>query len=703
MAGQRRFFEFGDFRVDIAARRLYRRDGEAVRLTPRVFDTLLYLVEHRGRLLDKDELLTAIWPGRIVEENNLNQTISALRRALGDREGEQILTVPGRGYRFVALGQPLADVAAPSQSPVQATEDTGGKVVRLRVVTRTEDVSSTQAVGTVDRGRGAMAPIASLAVLPFKPLVDDQRDDILLLGMTELLINRLSASGDLAVRPLGVVRRYGSPRQDPLAAGRELRVEAVLDGSVLRAGERLRVTGRLLRVADGRALWADRFDEPFADVFAVQDVITERVARALALRLSGETLRRLTRRHTENVDAYQLYLAGRHHLGRLTVDELRTAMGLFERAIALDPGYALAHAGVADAYRRLPIAADMAPAENFPNAETAAKTSLALDPTQAEGHFVLGFVRFWYDWRWAEAEREFVRAIELNPNAAEPHLGYSHLLSNLGRHDQAIVEIRRARELEPLSLIANTLEGAFLSLADRDDEALARLRRVFDIDANFWVARLQAGGIALKQGRLDQAIDELRTARERSGGVPHTISALAYAQATASDHAAARAALGELQEMALRRHVPASNFALVHCALDEHGGSVGLAGTRPSGARPADDVLEGRPTVAPPARPAALHPPAAADGTHGRGLKTITVTARYAHLGRSDLHDAVRVLEPDFLPRPASPATSRGTREAHAGTTEMQSGRKVLQFRGRPTGIEPVTPGATVSPDPAEE
>ena len=567
---EQRFYEFGDFRVDIAARRLYRSDGEPMRLTPRLFDTLLYLIEHRERLIDKDELIAAMWPGRVVEENNLNQSISALRRALGDLDGQRILTVPGRGYRFVAVGQPLADVAESARSARPATAERRGNVVQLRVVARGVEDRSTppSPAGDGDSGK-TPASIASLAVLPFKPLVDDQCDEVLLLGMTELLITRLSASHELAVRPLGVVRRYGSPRQDPLAAGRELGVEAVLDGGVLRTGDRLRVTGRLLRTADGVALWADYFDERFADVFAVQDAITERVARALALPLAGETLRRLKQRQTENVDAYQLYLVGRHHLGRLTLDELRTAMALFERAIALDSRYALAHAGVADVYRRLPIACDLPPAENFPNAEAAALRALALDATQPEAHFVLGFVRFWYDWRWAEAEREFLRAIELNPDAAEPHLGYAHLLSNLGHHDRALAEIRRAREVEPLSLIANTLEASFLSLADRDDEALARLQRVFDIDADFWIARLHAGGIHLKQGRGDRAIADLRAAREHSDAAPHTVAALAYAEAAAGDGVAARAGLSELQAMALRRHVPPSNFALVHCALAE--------------------------------------------------------------------------------------------------------------------------------------
>jgi DNA-binding winged helix-turn-helix (wHTH) protein/TolB-like protein/tetratricopeptide (TPR) repeat protein len=560
-----RFYEFGDFRVDIAARRLYRSNGEVVRVTPRLFDTLLYLIEHRDRLIEKDELIAAIWPNRIVEENNLNQTISALRRALGNRDGQCILTVPGRGFRFVDLPQNLAEIGP---GPLKAAADRRGNVVQLYALAH--KVEEPARHPSPAEGRAAerqLGSIASLAVLPFKPLIAGQSDDGLLLGMAELLIARLSASRELVVRPLGVVRRYGTAEQDPLEAGRELGVDAVLDGGVLRTGERVRVTGRLLRIADGVALWAGSFDERFADVFALQDAITERVAQALALPLAGATLSHLTRRQTESVDAYQLYLAGRQHSSQLTQNELRTAIALFERAIALDPRYARAHAGAADAYRRLPVACDLPPEENFPYAEAAAQKALALDPNQADAHVALGFVRFWYDWRWDEAKREFLRAIEIDPDSAESHLGYAHLLSNIGQHERAIAEIRRARELDPLSLIANTLEASFLALANRYDEAVTRLQRIFDINPNFWIARMIAGTIHMKSGQSSRAIADFRAAVEHSGPAPHAVSFLACGQAGVGDREGATATLRELETMALRRHVPPSNFAAVHCAL----------------------------------------------------------------------------------------------------------------------------------------
>jgi serine/threonine-protein kinase len=247
---------------------------------------------------------------------------------------------------------------------------------------------------------------------------------------------------------------------------------------------------------------------------------------------------------------------------------------MFERAIALDPRYARAYAGAADAYRRLPIACDWRPTEAFPQAQAAALEALALDATVAEAHFALGFVRFWYDWRWAEADKEFRRAIELDPGSAEPHLGLGHLLSNLGRQSEAIAEIRRARELDPLSLIANTLEASFLSLAQRDDDALACLRRAFDIDPDFWVTHLHLGGIHFKMGRSAEAIAALQRARIHSDNAPQTIAALGYVLARGADSKGAHACLRELYDLEAHRYVPPANFAVVYCGLGDAGHSL---------------------------------------------------------------------------------------------------------------------------------
>lgn len=560
MPGTPRFYTFADFRVDRTARMLRRRDGTPVPLTPRVFDTLLYLVEHCGVVLGKDDLLAAIWPGRVVEENNLSQSISALRRALGSGAARLILTVPGRGYRFVADVQvqpaeqdvPFAGVVVPL---LRRPANAGARLTLLPSPARVPNASK--------------PPLRVLAVLPFRPLVAQQRDEALVMGMAEVLIARLSSSRELVVRPLSLARRYDTSDRDPLAAGRELGADVVVDGALQRDRERLRVTARLLRVADGLALWAHAFDVEFTGVFDVQDEIAGRVSEALALRLGGDEKRGLTRRDTVSVDAYQCYLIGRHHIAKLTPAEILKGIALLQQAIAHDPNYARAHATVADAYRRLPIACDWRPTEAFAQAQAAALEALALDETLSEAHFALGFVRFWYEWRWPDAEAAFRRAIELGPDCAEPHLGLAHLLSNLGRQREAITEIRRARELDPLSLIANTLEASFLSLAGRDEEALARLQKVFDIDPHFWVAQLHLGRILLKVGRSEAAIGALRKARTLSGDGPHVVAALGDAYARSGDAKSARACLRDLRALSARRYVPPSNLAVVHCALGE--------------------------------------------------------------------------------------------------------------------------------------
>src|SRR5512135_2479227 len=270
-------YEFGDFRLE-TGKRLLLRKGAPVALTSKVFDTLLHLLQHQGKLVGKDELIRAVWPDSVVEENNLNQNISALRRLLGESRGEN---------RY----------------------------------------------------------IATIAVLPFKPLTADHSDEAWEMGMADTLIARLSNSRTTIVRPLSSVRKYTSLEQDPLAAGRELGVESILEGSIQRDGRQIRVTARLIRVPDGVSLWAGKFDEEFTSVFDVQDSISDKVASALGL--SQDEKKRLTQRYTENVEAYHCYLKGRYHIGKVTRAAIAKGIEFFQQAIDIDPTYALAYAGAA--------------------------------------------------------------------------------------------------------------------------------------------------------------------------------------------------------------------------------------------------------------------------------------------------------------------------------------------------------------------
>jgi len=556
-------YTFGSFQLDVGNRALT-RDGVEVALPPRVFDTLVCLSAHPGTLLEKEALLEAVWPGRVVEENNLNQAISALRRTLAeDPAGARwILTVPGRGYRFLApvdriqpraaKGSPVIDARAPSRGRLLA----GVGLVALialgiwRLATHPAP---------------APARPRKVAILPFRPLVPGTREPSLELGIAETLIGRLAGTG-LAVLPLSAVRRYDGIDQDPRQAGRQLGVDSVLDATLQRWGDRIRVTARLIEVADGQARWSISVDERFTDLFTVEDAIARRVAESLAPQLSGEQLRELGHRETRSIDAYQAYLTGHYHLAAVTEASLRKSIELFEQAILLDPGYARAHAGVAEAYRRLGIASEVRPAEVFPRAEASAKRALELDPSLAEPHVSLGYIRFWYDWRWDEADAEFGRAIALDPQSAFPHLGRGQLLATRGRIAEALPEMTRARELEPLSLIINTMEAWFLSAAGREDEALRRVQRTLDIEPHFWVAHWLRGSMALAKGESAAALSELAEAHALAR-TPQTLAALGHAQARLGDRASGESALAELEARARVGYVPATALAKVQAGL----------------------------------------------------------------------------------------------------------------------------------------
>jgi TolB-like protein len=322
---------------------------------------------------------------------------------------------------------------------------------------------------TSTHGEGAAASMAQkrIAVLPFKPVLPENRDQVLELGMADTLIAKLSNSREVIVSSLTSVRKYASLEQDALAAGHELQVSSVLEGNVQKVGDRIRVTARLINVTDGSSLWAATFDEKFTDVFAVQDAISQKVADALALRLSGEEKNRLTKRYTNNVDAYQLYITGRYHWSKFTPLDIRKSIDCFQRAIDLDPAYALAYFGLAEANRSLSINADVPSKDCLPKARTAATKALEIDESLAEAHASLSFSLIWFDWDWAKGEAEAKRAIALNPNSAHAHFAYAHVLSDLGRHDEAIAEIARARELDPAFLLYRALEGMLLHHAGR--------------------------------------------------------------------------------------------------------------------------------------------------------------------------------------------------------------------------------------------
>jgi DNA-binding winged helix-turn-helix (wHTH) protein/TolB-like protein/Tfp pilus assembly protein PilF len=579
-----KIYEFDGFRLDAAKRLLLKEDNEAVALMPKAFDTLLYLIERRGKIVEKNELLAAIWADTIVEENNLTQNVSILRRVFGEKPGENrfIATVPGKGYKFVAAVRESAaadggETAAPEFEPertlplenppaVPPTEKGNRFLFFALIVFAALGVA---ALGfylrsETEKNLADNAPIKSLAVLPFKSLVAENRNETLELGMADALIAKLSGGETFVVRPLSAVRRYNSPEQDSLTAGRELAAEAVLDGNVQMAGDRVRVTARLLRTADGRQLWAGQFDEQLKDIFNVQDSISERVVAALKIRLG----RAEKKRPTENVEAYELYMKGRFHTLNLTRAETDKGIAYFEQAIEIDPNYALAYVGLAQAYLPMALTSGAPSWEALPKAKLAALRAIELDETLAEAYATLGLITFWYDWDWQAAEKQYRRAVELDPNSAEAHFGYAHLLSNVGRHEQALNEIKLSRELDPVALRTNALEGQILFFAGKSDAALDRLNKTIDLNPNFWLSHLFIASVYLEKGMYREAVTAFEKAGEITGN-SQSKAYRAYALARWGKTAEARAELDELLKLSKTNYVPSYHFAVVYNGLGE--------------------------------------------------------------------------------------------------------------------------------------
>jgi len=405
--------------------------------------------------------------------------------------------------------------------------------------------------------------------LPFKPLVLENRNEALEFGLADALISKLSGGEEIVVRPLSAIRRYNSVEQDSLTAARELSVESVLDGTIQNWGDRIRISAKLLRSSDGKQLWAAQFDEKFTDIFAVQDVIAEKVAAALKIRLGGNE-----KKHpTENVEAYQLYMKGRYHLAKGTPPDTRNSISYFQQAIEIDPGCARAYLGLSQAYGVLGIFGEMPTAEAFPKARAAEQKALEIDDTLGEAHASRCMGLFWSDWDWPAAEKECLRALEINPNSADSHGYYAIVLSNTGRHAEALAQAKLARELNPVDLGISALEGQYLLHAGRADEALIQLQKTSELEPKFPMSHLFAASAYIEKGMFAEAIAESRKEYELSGR--NDIPFGTYALAKSGKRDEARAALKELLDLSATKYVPPYNIALICNALEMRDDALG--------------------------------------------------------------------------------------------------------------------------------
>ena len=540
--GQRRVYSFDSFTLDLSLGCLL-REGHEVKLRPKSFVALTYLIENSGRLISKDELLHAIWPDSFVTDDSLVKCLKEIRLALSDDTHQLIKTVPRRGYIF-------SPGVVASRTAIYEEQTEGLKV-------------------TIDEEVETAPTTNSIAVLPFQLLDGD--DKYLGLGLADALITRFCKLRRIIVRPTGTVIQYANKILDPLVAAKELDVNLLLEGSIQRSGDKIRVSVRLLRVCDGSPLWADKLDEKAADIFNLQDSISEKVAEAVSWKLTREEKDLLIRRYTEVPEAYQLYLKGRYFWNQMTEESLKKAIGYFEQAIASDPQYAMAYAGIADSYIVLGAWATgaLAPREAYPKAKVAALKALECDYTLAEAHTSMAAVIKVFDWNWAEAEKGFKRAIELDPSYPTAHQWYAMYLNAMGRLPEAIEEIKRAHGLAPLShVISRDLSRVFF-FAREYESALKQLEQTLEMEPNFVPALFFQGTTFAQLKRFDESVSVLQRAVTLTAGKAYLLAALGHTYAISGERDQAMRIIDELREQAKRRYVSPYNFAIIYAGLGE--------------------------------------------------------------------------------------------------------------------------------------
>lgn len=602
-------YEFGPFRLDPAEHTLL-RSGQPVALAPKVFDILALLVEKNGHLFAKEELMQAVWPDSFVEEGNLTRNISTLRTALGEKTDEQYIeTVPKRGYRFVARVKKLegdngdlvvkehfksavaveqpqgtsdpdhaersferdAGVAASqitvmnagarsragpsalvSQSPsINASAAPLLKVTRRRVAAVLIGLVGIIAVlGYAFLFRSAQPihqpEIKSLAVLPLKSVNKDPSDDYLGLPLADTIITRVSQISELTVRPTSAVRKYANQETSSLEAGRQLKVDSVLDGTVQRAGDRLRVNLNLLRVSDGASLWSESFDPNYTDILKMQDEVAQRVAARLRLKLRPQT-----QISSVSPEAYDLYLRAKYHAGLQNEPENEAAIALLERAVQIDPNFAAAYAELANEYRNMAFALKPQEREWEEKASSATERALLLNPDLAEAHVARGLLLWSHSNHFphALAAQEFRRALDLNPNLDEAHHQLASVYNHIGLLDKAEEEIRKAVDINPGNTGARFRIGVNLLYQGRDEQALAAFDDSEKFNPAFWA--YQTACALFHLGRKEEAAarvaEALKNNPQDEGGALSSIQALLAA--STGDVAATEAKIKRAAEL----------------------------------------------------------------------------------------------------------------------------------------------------------
>ncbi len=510
--------------------------GKPVRMERIPMDLLILLVRENGRLVSRDEIIERLWGKDIFfdTDNSINTAIRKIRRALGDdpEKPRYIETVLGKGYRFKSRTDPASGITSPLE-----------EVERPRIM---------------------------LAVLPFENLSGDAGQEYFSDGLTEETIMRF---GKMSPQRLGVIARtssmaYKRTDKSVFQIGQELGVDYVLEGSVRREADRTRVTAQLIRVRDQIHLWAENFDRPSQSILDIHGEVGAAIAAHVQLELTPEGERHLRSQRPVNREAYDHYLHGRYHWARLTPPELLKAAEYFRKATQCDPEYALAYSGLADTLSAA-ITSEIPAKDVFPEAKAAIALALALDPESAEAHNADATIKFWFDWDFEGAEAAARKAISLNSNYFLAHLYLAHVLSNVGRHDEALQAIQQARVLDPFSLITNTMYGQFLYHAGQLEASIQQFRATLDMEWRFWIAHICLAKSYEQQGMYSEALAACDAAGEFSGGNSEALSLAGYVYAVSGERARAEAKIQQLLEQRAKRYVPPYSVALVFAGLGE--------------------------------------------------------------------------------------------------------------------------------------
>lgn len=590
---------FAEFVLDKGKRRLLRGE-EIVPLNAKAFDVLSFLTENAGRVVTKEEILNTVWENQFVEEANLAVQISQLRKALGEQKDNPrfLVTVPGKGYEFIAdvefgedsLFEENAELSRVEDdperfsAPVEESELEQRKVAP-RIPTQKRKSKKTfyaLAVLTfavlaavtgiaVYRYFSDVSPadVTSLAVLPFINESDNSETEYLSDGLSESVTFSLSGLPELRVMSRNSSFRYKGKDTDAKTIGKELNVKAVLMGRVSQLGDRISVSAELVSTADNSVIWGEQFTRKMSDIELLQTDIAQAISQKLRFKLSGADETRLARSQTENAEAYRLYLLGRYQLNKLTDEGFFKARDYFQQAIELDPAYALAYTGLADAYNRLSGWNALSPKEGFPKARAAALKALEIDNQLSEAYTTLGTVKLFYEWDWTGAESDLRKAIEINPNNSDARQMFGYYLMFTGRFDEALEEMRRANQLDPLSLDKIAGIGDVLFFKREYDEAIAQYRKILNMEPNSGFAHWALGNVYTQKGMYKEAIESYQKAIPLSGDSPDEPASLGFVYAISGRKPEARQIVEDLKNRSANAYVSPVVISFVYIGLDE--------------------------------------------------------------------------------------------------------------------------------------